>query len=165
VTKLGSFEGRRGTYTLRLATAEEAPILARHRAAMFRDMGEVDDPGASIIENASEDRLAALIEAREYFGFLAEHEGAVIGGGGVWLRPLLPRPGAPQGGLEAYVLNVYVEPSHRRNGVALAIMQAILDWSRKERLARVVLHASKDGRSLYESLGFEASNEMRIRLT
>ncbi len=165
MTRLGSFEGPRGTYTLRLAASEEAPILARHRASMFRDMGEVDDPGASMIENASEDRLAALIEAREYFGFLAEHEGAVIGGGGVWLRPVLPRPGAPRGGLEAYVLNVYVEPSHRRSGVARAIMQAILDWSRNERLARVVLHASKDGRSLYESLGFEASNEMRIRLT
>jgi GNAT superfamily N-acetyltransferase len=165
VTGLGSFEGPRGTYTLRLAVAEEAPILARHRAAMFRDMGEVDDPAASIIENASEDHLAALIEAREYFGFLAEHEGEVVAGGGVWLRPVLPRPGALQGALEAYVLNVYTEPGHRRNGVARAIMEAILDWSRERRFARVVLHASKEGRALYESLGFESSNEMRIRLT
>jgi GNAT superfamily N-acetyltransferase len=131
---------------------------------MFLDMGEADDRAASIIENASLDHLAALIEAREYFGFLAEHEGEVVGGGGVWLRPLLPRPGALQGALEAYVLNVYTEPAHRRNGVARAIMEAILDWSREQRVARVVLHASKDGRTLYESLGFESSNEMRFSL-
>lgn len=132
---------------------------------MFRDMKEVDEQGASIIENASEDHLAALIEAREYFGFLAEHEGVVVGGGGVWLRPLLPRPGTLQGAMEAYVLNVYTEPEHRRSGVARAIMEAIIDWSRDRRLARVTLHASKDGRSLYEAFGFEPTNEMRINLT
>ena len=152
-------------YSLRLATPDEADVLAHHRASMFRDMGEVDEAAAAIIENASVDHLAALIEAREYFGFLAEHEGEVIGGGGVWLRPVLPRPGALQGALEAYVLNVYVDPPHRRKGVARAIMEAILDWSRERKLARVVLHASKEGRSLYESLGFESTNEMRIKLT
>lgn len=160
-----TFDGPRGTYSLRLATADEAAVLAHHRAAMFRDMKEVDEQGASIIENASEDHLAALIEAREYFGFLAEHEGVVVGGGGVWLRPLLPRPGTLQGAMEAYVLNVYTEAEHRRGGVARAIMEAILEWSRDQRVARVTLHASKEGRSLYEALGFEPTNEMRINLT
>ncbi len=121
---------------------------------MFKDMKEVDDQGGSIIANASEDHLAALIEAREYFGFLAEHEGQVVGGGGVWLRPLLPRPGRLQGAMEAYVLNVYTEPEHRRNGVARAIMEAIIEWSRDQRVARITLHASEDGRPLYENLGF-----------
>ncbi|MEO8499507.1 MAG: GNAT family N-acetyltransferase [Vicinamibacteria bacterium] len=165
MTPIGTFEGSRGTYTLRLATADDADVLARHRASMFRDMGDIDEPGASIIENASVDHLAALIEAREYFGFLAEHEGEVAGGGGAWLRPVLPRPGMLQGSMEGYVLNVYTEPGHRRSGVARAIMEAIMDWGREHRLARLVLHASKDGRPLYESLGFEDSNEMRLKLT
>jgi GNAT superfamily N-acetyltransferase len=131
---------------------------------MFRDMKEVDEQGASIIENASIAHVAALMEAREYFGFLVECETQVVGGGGVWLRPLLPRPGALQGSLEAYVLNVYTEPEHRRRGVARAIMAAVIDWSREHRVARVVLHASKEGRRLYDSLGFEASNEMRLEI-
>ena len=63
------------------------------------------------------------------------------------------------------MLNVYTEPAHRRNGVARATMAAIMDWSREQRLARLVLHASKEGRPLYEDLGFEDSNEMRIKLT
>ena len=151
-------------YNLRLARADEASILAHHRASMFRDMKEADEKAVSIIESASTDRLAALIEAREYFGFLAEFEGEVVGGGGVWLRPVLPRPGILHGGQEAYVLNVYTEPGHRRAGVARAIMEAILDWSREQRVARVTLHASTDGRPLYASLGFEPTNEMRINL-
>lgn len=159
-----TFEGPKGQYQLRLASAEDAPILAAHRGAMFRDMKEVDEQGASIIENASIDHLAALLEAREYFGFLVEHLGAVVGGGGVWLRPLLPRPGTLQGAVEGYVLNVYVDPDHRRGGVARAVMRAIEEWCRERGVARVVLHASVMGRALYEELGFVDSNEMRMSL-
>lgn len=147
-----------------MATVEDAPAIAHHRAAMFRDMKEVDDTGASVIENASIDHLASLIQAREYFGFLAEFEGEVVGGGGVWLRQVLPRPGLLQGSIEAYVLNVYTEPEHRRGGVARAIMETIIDWSRGQRFARIALHASREGRPLYEDLGFELSNEYRLKL-
>lgn len=42
-------------------------------------------------------------------------------------------------------------------------MRHILDWARQERLDRLVLHASDDGRPLYERLGFAATNEMRYR--
>ena len=79
-------------YTLRRAGADNAPVIAHHRAAMFRDMREADEAAAAIIENASLDHIVAMIEAREYFGFLAEHEGEVVAGGGVWLRPVLPIP-------------------------------------------------------------------------
>jgi len=68
------------------------------------------------------------------------------------------------GSHEAYVLNVYTEPTHRRGGVARAIMNAILEWCREQRVARVTLHASREGRPLYEDLGFEPSNEMRFVL-
>lgn len=105
------------------------------------------------------------MEAREYFGFLAEFEGEVIAGGGAWLRPLLPRPGTLYASIEAYVLNVYVEAEHRRGGVARTLMKTIIDWSREQKVARVVLHASREGRPLYEELGFELSNEYRLKLT
>lgn len=161
---LRTFDSERGLCAVRLARPAEAATVARHRAAMFRDMGEVDDTGAAVIENASEDHLASLIEAREYFAFLAEIEGEVVGGGGAWLRPLLPRPGVLQGSFEAYVLNVYTEPAHRRAGVARGIMECILDWCREQGVARVSLHASKEGAPLYESLGFTSSNEVRLML-
>lgn len=43
-------------------------------------------------------------------------------------------------------------------------MQTMIDWCRHEGFTHVSLHASADGRSLYESLGFEPSNEMRLNL-
>ena len=51
------------------------------------------------------------------------------------------------------------------NGAGAAsppLMQHIIDWSRTEKLDRLVLHASDDGRALYEKLGFVQTNEMKF---
>ena len=89
----------------------------------------------------------------------------VIAGGGVQFRPLLPRPdasgGGPLLGHEGLILNIYVEPAWRRRGLARRLMTTILEWAPSAGVVRLVLHASSDGRPLYESLGFVASNEMR----
>ena len=76
------------------------------------------------------------------------------------ISQLLPRPEAIDGGAQALILNVYCEPEHRRRGLARELMAAMLEWCKRERIAKVVLHASQDGRPLYESLGFVPTNEM-----
>jgi GNAT superfamily N-acetyltransferase len=62
------------------------------------------------------------------------------------------------------VVNVYTADAWRRRGLARRLMDAILDWCRANSLDVVVLHASKDGRPLYDSMGFTATNEMRLIL-
>jgi predicted N-acetyltransferase YhbS len=61
------------------------------------------------------------------------------------------------------VLNVYVEPEWRR-GVAETLMRVQLDAVAERGIRRVVLHASDDGRPLYERLGFVQTNEMPLGL-
>lgn len=61
------------------------------------------------------------------------------------------------------ILNVYTEPEFRKQGIARQIMLTILAWVKEQSLRSVNLHASKQGRHLYEKLGFEATNEMRLR--
>lgn len=41
-------------------------------------------------------------------------------------------------------------------------MRALLDALAVRRVRRIVLHASDDGRSLYERLGFVPTNEVRL---
>jgi GNAT superfamily N-acetyltransferase len=153
-------------YTIRQATPADAATLAHQRAAMFRDMGWVTDGEAAQIEEAARPRLAEMIAAGEYFGWVveisSEDGGQVVAGGGIILRRLLPRPGSLEGGEEAYILNVYTEPEHRRRGVARRLMRALLAWCDERGAARVTLHASDGGRPLYEELGFAPTNEMRL---
>ena len=148
-------------YCIRRATVEDAPVIARHRAAMFSDMGDLSGDDIARLQNASFVHTRQMMAERRYRGWLVERQGEVVAGCGLIISQLLPRPGAIDGGAQALIVNVYCEPEHRRRGLARALMTAMLDWCKRERIAKVVLHASRDGRPLYESLGFVQTNEMR----
>ena len=62
------------------------------------------------------------------------------------------------------MLNVYTNPEHRGRGLARMLMEHILGWARAQGFATVELHASDEGRPLYEKLGFGQTNEMRLVL-
>ena len=153
---------------VRLATASDAPELARHRGEMFRDMGQLPDNQYDTLLAVAERELAAWLVAGDYVGFVASPEGRpdeIVAGAGIQIRKLLPRPLPDGGGIrlgpEAIVLNVFTERAWRRRGVAEQLMQHVIDWARGHGIARLVLHASSEERRLYERLGFEATNEMR----
>jgi hypothetical protein len=38
-----------------------------------------------------------------------------------------------------------------------------MEWCATEGVMTVILHSSEEGRPLYEKLGFEATNEMRLK--
>ncbi|MBI3742580.1 MAG: GNAT family N-acetyltransferase, partial [Chloroflexi bacterium] len=52
----------------------------------------------------------------------------------------------------------------RRKRLARKLTTTILDWCRANNIRTVILHASDDGRALYESLGFKPTNEMRLEI-
>ena len=87
----------------------------------------------------------------------------VVAGAGLWLMDW-PAHMLGSSGRRGNILNVYTEPSFRRRGLARKLIEAALDWCKANGIDFVILHASPEGRALYESLGFQASNEMRIRL-
>lgn len=160
-----------GAFTVRPAAPADAPILARHRVEMFRDMERLRDEAAAVaLRAASEPALRAWLASGTYLGWLATPAGSpgeVVGGAGLQLRPMLPRPGADGAGVvlgpEAYVLNVYVEKAWRRRGVAALLMDCVLAHARGAGLPLITLHASDEGRPLYARLGFAPTNEMRLR--
>ncbi|HEX7516245.1 MAG TPA: GNAT family N-acetyltransferase [Chthoniobacterales bacterium] len=159
-------------FTIRLATPEDVDAIAGHRARMFEEMGEVPPESFEILRSKSRERLRDLLSRGEYIGWLAlptERPDIIAGGAGVQLREVLPHPlpRTNEGnkiaeGRHAIILNVFTEPEWRRQGVAVLLLQRIIDWAQAERLDRLVLHASDAGRALYERLGFVGTNEMRF---
>lgn len=148
------------TITLRLATPDDAATIAWHRARLFQDTGKIDAERTATMSAELSPILRPMLASGEYVGWLAvTTAGMVVGGAGVQIRRLLPRPETSVT-REALVVNVYVEPDYRRRGLARQLMAAILAWCRAQGIERVVLHASVMGRPLYESMGFAASNEM-----
>jgi GNAT superfamily N-acetyltransferase len=153
---------------IREATADDAAVLARHRAEMFRAMDQLDPAAYAPLWQESERYFAWAIPAGEFVGWVAVPDSdpqTVVAGAGVQIRGILPRPD-PTGerlltGQQGLVLNVFTEEPWRRQGVAAELMQHVLSWAGERRLASLVLHASHEGRGLYEKLGFVATNEMQ----
>lgn len=150
--------------SIREATAADIPALIHHRRMMWWDMGRRDEAALQVMEAAAREYFPAAIADGTYRGFLAVNEsGDAVGGGGIvvsaWPGSLNQRK--PR---RAMILNMYVERPYRRRGIARALMGAMIAWCREEEFAYVGLHASDEGRPLYEKLGFRSTNEMRLEL-
>ncbi len=158
------------SFLIRPATIQDIPVMARHRADMFRAMGRLVDPLYDQFLIAARRYFERILPAGEYFGWLVapcDRPETIIGGAGIQIRGLPPTPNATGTeilqGTQGYIANVYTEPEWRRRGIARLIVEHLLDWSRQRGLSVITLHASDEGRPLYEQLGFMATNEMRYR--
>jgi GNAT superfamily N-acetyltransferase len=159
-------------FQIRLARASDLELISWHRARMFQDMGELPPELFETFRAGSEQTLRRMFECEEYIGWLANPENEptrIVAGAGVQLRQIPPHPFTKQNGeaaiandRQAIILNVFTEPEWRRRGLAALLIKRIIDWSRREGIDSLVLHASDEGRALYERLGFIATSEMRF---
>lgn len=152
-----------GQITLREASPADIPEILRQRRAMYEDMNCEDATALDAMAKLSAIYLATAIADGSFRAWLACENDRVVAGGAVLVSPWPAHPYDLEC-RRATILNVYTDPAYRRRGVARKLMQTMLAWCRREGFARVTLHASADGRHLYESLGFEPSNEMRLKL-
>lgn len=151
-------------FAIREATLADIPEVLRQRRAMYQDMGQGDESLLDGMVSSSTPYLRQAITSGSLRAWLAETaSGEIAGGGVVIVSPWLSRPHS-LACRQAFILNVYTYPQYRRKRIASRVMQTMIRWCRDEGFAYVSLHASPDGKPLYESLGFEPTSEMRLKL-
>jgi GNAT superfamily N-acetyltransferase len=139
---------------IRRDSADDLDLLCRMRLAFLADHRGVD------VESLGEDLAAAtraVIAAGQAAGtmlsWLAEDDDRAVGLVSLLLLQMPPRP-VDVRTAEGYVINMYVEPAARRGGVGRALLGACVTAARARGLRRLLLHATDDGRPLYEGVGF-----------
>jgi len=148
--------------TTRPVTPRDLDLVCRHREEMFR---------ASNAPSRTDDILKAMTAAfriwaeprlkdATYFGYIVEDAGAPIAGIGLMVIEWPPHPSHPLEDRRGYVLNVFVEPSHRRRGLGKMLMELGEAEFRKRGVSYGVLHATRMGKPLYERMGWSATSEM-----
>jgi GNAT superfamily N-acetyltransferase len=151
-------------WKIRAATPSDIEVILVHRRRMFEDDG-FDPAVLDDVVAASRKFIEAGLANGSYREFLAVNDSdQVVAGAGLAITDWLAHPAAPKQSRRAYILNVYTAPEHRRKGIAKKLMNAVLDHCRAEGFITVWLHASKQGKPLYESMGFAQTNEMKIVL-
>jgi GNAT superfamily N-acetyltransferase len=148
---------------IRQGTPADIPEILRHRRAMYEAMDYSDAAALSAMLSTCEPYLTEALANGTFQSWLALEGTRIVGSGAVLINPWPSHPYDLEC-RRATILNVYVYPDFRRKGIARDLMKIMIDWCRTEGFTAVYLHASKDGRPLYEALGFEPTTEMRLKL-
>lgn len=139
---------------VRESTEQDISQLVELRMQLFVEMGDIEHTAAAPrLREATE---AYFIEAtqsdytRSWIAFVNE---TVVATGTLteFRRP--PYLGN-LAGREAYLLNMFTLPPYRRKGVARQLLNQITAFAKSQGYGKVWLHASQDGRILYEHFGF-----------
>jgi GNAT superfamily N-acetyltransferase len=150
-------------YIVRRASTDDINTLVAHRRAMFLDMGYRDEAALDSMAAKCHTWLLTRMKRGEYLAWLAiAPDRSIAAGTGLWLMDWPPHMigAGPRGN----ILNVYTAGEFRRRGLASELTKAAIQWCRTNGVDIVVLHASPEGRRLYESMGFVGTNEMRVQL-
>ena len=100
---------------------------------------------------------------REYFlngnqtTVLAKDEGRVIGCASISYITVMPTYAHPTG-KRAHLMNVYTNTAYRRQGIAGKMIRLLIDEAKKLGCTEISLDATKEGKPLYENLGFTAND-------
>jgi GNAT superfamily N-acetyltransferase len=144
---------------LRPLTGADLDLVVRHRKEMFREMGRPDE---ELVAMSAGFRpwLEPRLRDGTYFGWLFELDARPVAGVGMMVLDWPPHPYHPADSRRAYILNMFVEPEHRGKGFATALMEKARDEARQRGITFMVLHASPQGRPLYEKPGWKPTSEM-----
>ena len=134
-------------------------LICRHRECMFREAGRDESALAAMGPNFRRWLEPRLLDG-SYFGFLAIDNDAVVAGIGLMEIDWPPHPSHPHQDKRGYVLNVFVEPGHRRRGIADLLMKAADAEFKKRELTYAILHSTTMARPLYENIGWTSTTEM-----
>ena len=151
---------------IRPATIDDVDTLVAFRVRMFREMGWADEERFNAFIPAATAHLNAGFSAGTCNGFVAEETGEdgerrVVATVGLVWQQVAPTVRNVSGRV-AYVLGMYVVPERRRGGIARGLMTATISCATEMGAPLVTLHASDEGRVLYEQLGFVSAPEMRL---
>lgn len=138
---------------------EDLDLVCRHREEMFRDAGRSEEVLQTMTQHFC-DWLQPRLRDRTYFGFVLCDKGQSIAGIGLMLIDWPPHPSHPTMDKRGYVLNVYVEPTYRKRGLARELMRLADAEFAKRGVQFAILHSTEKGRSLYAGLGWNSTTEM-----
>jgi GNAT superfamily N-acetyltransferase len=146
--------GERAAYICAEAGVADLPELARLRTDWTVAQGGGPDEGF-----VDELRRWWDSDGAHRHAWLARYDGSAVGMANAAVFERMPRPGR-RAGRWAYVANVWVDPGHRRRGVATLLMEQVVAWCRDERMDRIVLNPSEMSVPLYEALGFRPADDL-----
>ena len=147
------------------ATKAEDSIIARHFYQLWLDNNIESN---SIQSDWLEITLEFITKARRelsFQAFVGKIDKEIVGSVSCQIfAGLYPFPFKPSVRKYGYIWNVYVKSAYRRQGIGSSLTSEAVNYLRSLDCTHAILHASPQGKPVYEKLGFAAKNEMILDL-
>jgi ribosomal protein S18 acetylase RimI-like enzyme len=153
------------TATIREGEAADVELLAD----AFRQMWLDNAVPAEHIEPDYRERVQQFVAegraSRALRFFIAEREGRCVGAACCQLfAGLYPAILRREVRCYGYIWAVYVAQEERRQGLGKQLTESCVQALRAQGCTHALLHAAPPGRGIYERLGFQGTNELRLVL-
>ena len=145
------------------ATLEDLEFLVQSRVEVLRAANELSaDTDMSEVEGTSREYYSHALADGTHTAYLVYNGDEFVGAGGVSYYQVMPTYHGPSG-WKAYIMNMYVKPEYRRQGIALKTLDLLVQDAKEKGVDAITLEATRMGRPLYETYGFAAmENEMEL---
>ena len=138
----------------RVATLDDLDLLTASRVKVLRAANKLDDSvDMTEVEKESYNYYKKALADGTHFAILVMDDGEFIGAGGVSFYNVMPTYHNPSG-KKAYIMNMYTDPSYRRQGIAYKTLDMLVHVARKRGINQISLEATEMGRPLYEKYCF-----------
>jgi putative acetyltransferase len=137
------------SFTIRSIAQDDNAEIARIIRACLKEFG-ADKPGTVYYEEST-DYLFEVFREKASAYFIAEQNGIMLGGGGIF-----PSPGLPNGTCE--MVKMYLLPESRGKGIGVALINKCLDTAKQNGFNTVYIESMlvlDRAIALYESYGFK----------
>ncbi|MFW9828369.1 MAG: GNAT family N-acetyltransferase [Candidatus Thorarchaeota archaeon] len=154
-------------YSLRKATLDDAEKLIDLRVKFLK--GIQDPPSDNEMEIFRNTLRAFYLEKMSsgvFIAWLAEINNQIIATSGLSFMQKPPHFINITGKF-AYIMNMYTEPEWRKKGIGGKLLEKLIEETKNREINSIVLHATQEGRSLYERYGFvenDGDKEMILKL-
>jgi GNAT superfamily N-acetyltransferase len=151
--------------SFRRASIADIEALVRLRLDFLSEVNRKPSPPG--LEARLYEFFGRHLPSGDFISWFAESEGEVVATSAL---VMIHRPPSHSNitGLYAHIINIYTVPAWRRRGIARSLFAKILDEARAAGCGKATLHATAEGRPLYESFGFQVCTseaEMDLDLT
>jgi len=115
------------------------------------------------LRTAAEKYFALHIEDKTYIPFLGSLSGKAVCCAGILLYELPPATWSLKR-TQGHILNFYVVPEKRIEGIGTALMEYIISYSADQKISRLFLNATREGERVYRKCGFVECDETALIL-
>ncbi|MDE7426794.1 MAG: GNAT family N-acetyltransferase [Muribaculaceae bacterium] len=142
---------------IKLKSVSDVQQLMEWRAEVIRAVFD-REPARELLE-ANSLYYAQHLADGSHLAVVAGCDGAECGCGAVCFTEELPSPDNPSG-LCAYLMNIYVRPDFRGEGVATAVVKHLIKEALKRNCNKIYLETTAQAKPVYEALGFADMPDM-----